>query len=95
MPPLDQLTCELFSPLVGQVFQCGGVELILKSATRLGHQREGATREPFSLLFGGPRGLRAEQGIYRLSNPATGELEIFITQLSDGLQGSEFEAIFT
>jgi hypothetical protein len=35
------------------------------------------------------------QGIYRLKNDTLGELEIFITQLADGAQGSEFEAVFT
>ena len=95
MLPLEPLTCDQFTPLIGQVFQSGGVALTLHAVKVLGHKREEAAREPFSLLFRGPQGLRVGQGTYQLSNPSLGELEIFITQVADGPQGSEFEAVFT
>lgn len=95
MASLDQLTHGDFEPLTGQVFQCGEVSLTLHSAGLLGHKRPEIAREPFSLVFRGPQGLRAAQGIYRLQNETLGELEIFITQVADGPQGSEFEAVFT
>lgn len=95
MLSLDQLTCEMFAPLTSQVFQSGEVELKLKVAKVLGNRRHEASREPFSLLFQGPPGMRAGQGIYRLAHQSLGELEMFITQVADGPDGSEFEAIFT
>lgn len=95
MLPLDQLNCETFAALAGQVFTSGEVSLTLHSVKKLGNPHQDARRDPFSLLFLGPPGLRAAQGIYRLKNESLGELEIFITQVGDGSQGSEFEAIFT
>lgn len=95
MKTLEELTHGDFVPLTGQAFLSGDVALTLHLAEALGHQRQGALREPFSLLFRGPQGLRAPQGIYRLKNETLGELEIFITQVADGPQGSEFEAVFS
>ena len=95
MIPLDQLTHSHFEPLIGQVFLCGEISLTLSAAKLLGHKRPEIAREPFSLLFRGCQGMRAPQGIYQLKNETLGEREIFITQLADEPQGSEFEAVFT
>jgi hypothetical protein len=94
MKTLEELTCGDFEPLTGKVFLSGEVALTLHLAKELGHQRQGSLRKPFSLLFRGPPGLRAPQGIYRLKNETLGELEIFITQVADGPQGADFEAVF-
>ena len=95
MTALETLTHGHFVPLVGQVFQSGDVSLTLESAKLLGHKRAGALRDPFSLSFRGAPGLRLPQATYRLTNDTLGELEIFITQVGDGPQGADFEAIFT
>lgn len=99
MIPLDQLQPADFSALTGQPFgvKAGGqgIELILQSVTVLGHRRADAARDPFSLLFQGPPRLRLQQGVYAFENQVLGTLEIFITQIGDGAQGSTFEAIFT
>jgi hypothetical protein len=95
MLPLDPLTCETFTALAGQIFTSGEVSLTLHIVKKLGNKHQEALRDPFSLLFHGPQGLRLGQGIYRLKNECLGELEIFITQVADGPKGSEFEAIFT
>jgi len=39
--------------------------------------------------------LRLPQGIRGLTCEGLGEIELFITQVADGPQGAEFEAIFT
>ena len=89
MVALETLTHSHFAPLVGQVFQSGDVALTLDSAKLLGHKRADAPRDPFALTFRGVPGQRLPQGTYRLTNDTLGELEIFITQLSDGPQGAE------
>ncbi len=98
MIPLENVRWETFAPLEGRAFRViasgVSVELVLKSVTKLGHPFPGATRDPFSLLFGGEHGLRLRQGIYQFSCDEFGEIEIFISQLSDGPVGTEFEAIF-
>ena len=99
MISLETLEHATFAPLIDQPFtvvvgdQSTGLELA--EATLLGPRRAGAGRDPFSLTFRGAPGLRLPQGIYRLEQSILGTMEIFITQIGDGPQGSRFEAIFT
>jgi hypothetical protein len=99
MIPLETLDYEKFSALTDHTFVVttgsGEIELKLGAVRLLGSKREGASRDPFSLSFLGPQGLRLEQSIYRFNCDALGETELFITQVGDGAKGSEFEAIFT
>jgi hypothetical protein len=99
MIPLESVSHETFALFVGQVFTAatanGQVELQLAEAKLLGHKRDEATRDPFSLAFRGEPGLRLPQGTYQLTCAAMGEIGIFITQVADGAKGSEFEAVFT
>lgn len=97
MIPLEILQHSTFAPLVGQSFLLkagSGVELTLKTAKLLGNRRDAAQRDPFSLAFFGPQGLRLPQGIYHFTHSELGEVEFFIAQSGDGPQGSEFEAVF-
>jgi hypothetical protein len=73
----------------------GVVDLRLVEVRLLGSARPGAPREPFALLFRGVPGLRIPQGIRRFEFPTLGAAEFFITQVADGADGSEFEAVFT
>lgn len=99
MLSLESVDHETFAPLTGHAFitQAGGerIEIQLEMVRKLGHRRDDAMREPFSLTFRGPPGLRLPQGIYGFGCEVLGEIELFITQVADGPQGSEFEAIFT
>ncbi len=99
MIPLETVDHETFAPLAGHAFitQAGGgrVEIQLDAVQKLGHRRDDAQRDPFSLTFRGPQGLHLPQGIYGFACEALGEIELFITQVGDGPRGAEFEAIFT
>ena len=99
MIPLETLDYANFAPLTGHAFVAtsGSIsaELRLGAVQLLGHRHPDAVRDPFSLTFAGPQGLRLPQGIYRLTSEALGDIDLFITQLGDGQKGSEFEAIFT
>jgi len=99
MTPLESVDHDTFFPLVGQTFAAGGregrLELCLATVRKLGHRRADAKRDPFSLTFTGPQGLRVPQGTYLFECDALGEIGMFITQVADGANGSEFEAIFT
>ncbi len=100
-PPLETLEAGFFEPWKQSAFVLSkpageaACELMLTDVTLLGHRRPNANREPFSLQFRGPSGLRLVQGIYPLSHPRTGQMEVFITQVGDGPTGSSFEVIFT
>lgn len=98
MVDLEALRHSTFAPLVGEVFvvKTGvGAGLRLHEAKLLGHKRTEAMRDPFSLTFRGAPGLRIEQGIHRMENATLGEMDLFITQIADGPQGADFEAVFT
>lgn len=99
MIPLISVDHDTFAPLTGHVFfmttASGRLEIQLSDVKKLGHRRADAVRDPFSLTFRGPQGLRLAQGTYLLACEGLGEIELFITQVADGPQGSEFEAIFT
>jgi len=99
MIALETVTHETFCQLTGGTFVTdyagARVELRLVVVQTLGHRREEALREPFSLTLRGVKGLRLPQGIYHFACEPLGELEIFITQQADVAEGSEFEAIFT
>jgi hypothetical protein len=99
MIPLESVDHDTFVPLTGSTFSTetplGRVDLKLSGVAKLGHKRPDALRDPFSLAFRGASGLRLPQGTYLFSCEGFGEIEFFITQVGDGSNGSEFEAIFT
>ena len=99
MISLESVDYDTFAPFTGYAFitQAGGgqVEMQLEAVQKLGHRRDDAVRDPFSLTFRGPPGLLMPQGIHAFSCEALGEIELFITQVANGARGSEFEAIFT
>jgi hypothetical protein len=51
-------------------------------------------REPFSLVFRGPRSPYARQGIYRLEHAGLGSLELFLVPLGPDAAGMRYEAVF-
>ncbi len=94
MLELDKVRCEQFAACVNQDFEivtsAGPLVLQLFEARPLGGADRGAVREPFALTFRGPPQLGLPQGIYKLSHPQLGEMEIFIVPISP----TDFEAVF-
>ena len=98
---LATATHETFAPFVGQTFQVSlptgpskSVPLEMTGVREMGEPWPGGKRRPFALDFRGLPGVRLPQGIHRFQNAAETAFEIFIVQLADGPQGSEFEAVF-
>jgi len=98
MISLDTVESTIFSTLNEKQFRLEtpslNLDLTLEQIRELGNRRPDSPRDPFALSFRGKTGVRLPQGIYRLSHPELGSLEIFLTQNADGPKGSEFEAIF-
>ena len=93
---LADLTLGHFEPLVGTTFaisEPAAVELVLAEATSAGEWPGG--RQPFRLLFRGPREPLLPQSIYRLEHGALGPLEIFIVPIRRDDESTSYEAIFT
>jgi hypothetical protein len=98
MVELESITLQTFEPRVGETFaldagDAGRLELRLESARGTGEAPEGL-RDPFSLVFRGPRDPILPQRIYRLENPALGTLEIFIVPVGRDDAGTRYEAVF-
>ena len=97
MLDLANVQCADFAPCVNQDFQIvftDGTLAVKLSDARARTRPEGATRDPFTLTFLGPAKLRLPQGIYRLTNPQLGEMEIFLVQIAADATSSTFEAVF-
>lgn len=98
MAELDTLTQTDFAPHLDHAFtiavQSAVIATVLTQVRTLGAPAPGQTREPFALLFHNPQNLRLPQGIYPVSHPTLGILEIFLVQVAGGPGGSDFEAIF-
>jgi hypothetical protein len=57
--------------------------------------REESKREPFALLFRGPKAPVLSQRMYRMEFQELGTLEIFIVPVGPDGSGMQYEAIFT
>jgi hypothetical protein len=97
MLDLATVRCEQFATCLNQdfeiVFSDGTLPLKLSEARPLGVRPE-SIREPFALTFVVGRPLRLPQGVYKLRNPALGEMEIFLVQVAVDQTSSTFEAVF-
>jgi hypothetical protein len=91
---LESFTHTHFTPLLGEVFDAEGAELKLTEIEPLGSASP-AQRQPFSLLFHGPRAPLLEQRIYGLEHASVGRLAIFLVPIGPDAQGQRYQAIFS
>jgi len=96
---LEAVTVVFFAPLVGEQFGVSADEgaeavltLILEQAELV---RSGqSTPRPFSLIFSGPNDMLLDQQIVWLSNPAIGDIQLFIVPISSDQERCRYQAIF-
>lgn len=101
MTPLESLSAETFRGCLNQTFHIEtgeetiAAELVEVEAIKSHSRRE--DKAPFSVLFQGPLEKPLPQRIYRLSNDALGELEIFLVPLGPDAEGKAmiYESVFT
>jgi hypothetical protein len=97
---LEKLTHDDFSKWLKQKFQIqhdGGtleVELI-ECRALTSPRRSGAEREPFALIFRGPRQPVLAQRIYKFEGGTLDPLEMFIVPVGPDAIGMRYEAIFS
>jgi Domain of unknown function (DUF6916) len=92
---LEDWTVATFQPLLGDAFAVDAepaLELRLAEATA--HDRPGAARAPFSLVFTGPPEPVLPQGIRRLEHPSLGAFELFLVPIGRDEGGVRYEAVF-
>jgi hypothetical protein len=100
---LEELTCSVFSECVGNKFRIHPVsgqslEVELVEALPLpAHAPRGGPprkREPFSLVFRGPRERLLPQRIYKIEHEKLGVLELFLVPIGPDQEGQRFQAVF-
>jgi hypothetical protein len=103
---LEDLTRESFAAHLGSVCRihlgpARALEMELLEATALGGDARAsagdrpARREPFSVVFRGPRAPILPQRIYRMEHDQMGELDLFIVPIGPDAEGLRYEAVFT
>lgn len=97
---LQDLTWESFGDCLNQVFRLrydkGTIEVKLIECQKLGSQgRYQGQREPFSLIFLGPKQPVLPQRMYNFDFGQLGTLEIFIVPIGTDELGVKYQAVFT
>lgn len=82
-----------FEPLCGRAFRTGDVALRLESIHR-GAAQPGQGREPFTLVFTGPRARYLAQGTHHLLEETAGGLDIFLVPVGMTDDSFQYEAVF-
>src|SRR5271169_2221069 len=96
---LQDLTFENFEPCLNQVFRLNyddaTFELKLMECQKLDSRRRLAgQREPFSLIFLGPRQPTLPQRMYTFDFGPLGSFEIFIVPIALHNSGMKYQAVF-
>ncbi|HZR02424.1 MAG TPA: hypothetical protein VFA81_04525 [Burkholderiales bacterium] len=93
---LDAVTAESFAGLSDRLFSASNValELVDVDKPRADKSRRSGVREPFALLFRGPREPLLAQRIHRLENSELGALDIFLVPIGPDDIGQRYEAVF-
>jgi hypothetical protein len=100
---LDKLTVGMFVDWVGSTFRIrpepdAVLEVVLIEATplgsRSGHGGDSSRREPFSLVFRGPRSPWLPQRIHRIEHEKLGAFDFFLVPIGPDQEGMRYQAIF-
>jgi hypothetical protein len=97
---LENVTYEDFQKWLNQKFQIqyggGAIEVELTECRTLSSpRRKDAQREPFALIFRGPRQPVLPQRIYKLGGGPAATLEIFMVPVGPDATGMRYEAVFS
>jgi hypothetical protein len=99
---LETLTHALFAEHLHSTFRihfdpAGPVETELVEATLLRSRAQGGGppgREPFSLVFRGPKEPWFPQRIYRVEHERMGSFDLFLVPIGPDAAGMRYEAVF-
>ena len=90
-----------FTPLVGEEFsvglEAGGGDPVLRllEVSPLPSWPGAPRADPFSLVFAGRRGIALAQGIYSVSHPGLGSLDLFLVPIAPDATGDPlYESVF-
>ena len=95
---LDRLAREDFEPLIGRLLTLewanGSAQLEVSEARAIRSPSPRAV-PPFALVLRSGSGWRGDQGMYRLTHPALGPIDLFLVPIGpDATGGLCYEAVF-
>jgi hypothetical protein len=91
---LATLAPEHFEPLVGQPFNVGPYQVVLRNVRRAG--RTGSRfREQFALVFSLPQEVPIRSELLPVAHPAIGRYDLLVSQVVDESDGSALEICFS
>jgi hypothetical protein len=91
---LAKLAPEHFEPLVGQSFNVGAYQVVLRNVRRAGRNAP-RFREQFALVFSLPHAVPIRSELLPVAHPAIGQYDLLVTQVIDGIDGSALEICFS
>ncbi len=95
--PLNMIPAEDFEPLVGQPVACRAANCTLPLVLEqvwVSPYPTGRALPGFSLFLRGPATPSLGQGVYALTHPRHGELELFLTPIGRDADGLRYEIVF-
>lgn len=93
---IERLVADDFQKLIGTdcSMDCGNAGTFNLKVSSVRDLSPSSKHVQFSVVFLGPIGAPARQGIYRVTHGQLGEMELFLVPVSRDANGIEFEAIF-
>ncbi|WP_374473862.1 hypothetical protein [Arenimonas sp.] len=95
---MELLRLDHFAGCVNETFRAalndGEIEFVLVEAAPMGAPRNGAGREPFSLLFRNTAPLLFPQQTYRMTHARVGSVDIFLVPVAREREGFLYQAVF-
>ena len=97
---IEDITVQRFEPCLNHKFrldyEMGNLEVELIECRKISSPGPPpGQREPFSLMFLGPRQPVLPQRIYRLFSEQLGSLEVFIVPVASDSSGTKYQAVFS
>lgn len=97
MVALNELPAEDFEALVGQdvtlAWDDGSLDCRVESVWRSAHPT-GRKLPGFSVFLRGSTDTALNQGVYTLTHPVHGDLDLFLTPVARDAQGMRYEIVF-
>ncbi len=97
---LDRLTKDDFSRCLNETFTVsieGGEPLeteLIEVRGLVAPDDDPDRRQPFSLIFRGPKEAPLKQGVFHLENETLGKLDLFLVTVGPDKEGMRHEAVF-
>lgn len=96
---MELISADMFLPYVNQPFYILGCidadHSLVLTEVKVFEKQAPIKRQPFSLLFAGPKQPVYPQATYEFHHPEFGKMDIFIVPVGQDLQSTLYQAVFS